>query len=297
VVTDTRGYYGANTMSGTRFNSKLEDLASSITVVTPQQMQDFAMLDINDVFLYTASTEGTGTYTDYNVDRNASVTDNVQLNPTQANRIRGIGPANISLGNVETMGRTPVDPLGLDAIEISRGPNANVFGLGNPAGTLNMVPASANLFRNRATAGVRGDSYDGYRTSLDVNQVLLKDKLAVRVNGSFQHEGFQRKPSGVNTIRYSGMVKYQPFKYTTISASVGYYRMDGNRPNFTTPRDDISYWAASGHPTWDPIAEVIHVNGQTLGPFTTDTNVPDYFNRTYRGNDKAQVYIGQDGLE
>src|SRR5471032_57349 len=85
VVSDNKGYYSANTMSGTRFNSKLEDLGSSITVVTKEQMSDFAMLDVNDIFNYTANTEGSGTYTDYNVDRNASVTDNVQLNPTQAN--------------------------------------------------------------------------------------------------------------------------------------------------------------------------------------------------------------------
>ena len=45
VVTDTRGYYSANTMSGTRFNTKVEDLASSLSVVTKEQMTDFAMLD------------------------------------------------------------------------------------------------------------------------------------------------------------------------------------------------------------------------------------------------------------
>src|SRR5688572_6324864 len=55
-----RGYYGANTMSGTRLNSRIEDLASSITVVTKEQMADFAMLDLNDIFNYEASTEGTG---------------------------------------------------------------------------------------------------------------------------------------------------------------------------------------------------------------------------------------------
>ena len=33
-------------------------------------MSDFAMLDINDVFLYEASTEGTGNYTDFDVDHN-----------------------------------------------------------------------------------------------------------------------------------------------------------------------------------------------------------------------------------
>src|SRR5262245_57782441 len=38
VVSDNKGYYGANTMSGTRFNSKLEDLGASITVMTKEQM-------------------------------------------------------------------------------------------------------------------------------------------------------------------------------------------------------------------------------------------------------------------
>lgn len=38
VVDNNRGYYAANTMSGTRINSKIEDLASSITVVTREQM-------------------------------------------------------------------------------------------------------------------------------------------------------------------------------------------------------------------------------------------------------------------
>src|SRR5216117_827826 len=133
VVSDTKGYYSANTMSGTRFNTKLEDLASSITVITKEQMADFAMLDVNDVFLYTANTEGTGTFTDYVMDRNGQLTDNVQMNPTQANRVRGMAAANISLGNYESMGRVPLDPLIIDSVEVSRGPNANVFGLGNPS--------------------------------------------------------------------------------------------------------------------------------------------------------------------
>ncbi|MEO6993036.1 MAG: TonB-dependent receptor plug domain-containing protein, partial [Lacunisphaera sp.] len=140
VTTSNTGYYSANTMSGTRFNTKLDDLASSITIMTKDQMSDFAMLDMNDVFLYVGGTQGTGTYTDYSLDRNGSISDNVSSNPTQANRIRGIGAANIALGNIETMGRVPIDPITVESVEISRGPNANVFGLGNPSGTVNQVP-------------------------------------------------------------------------------------------------------------------------------------------------------------
>ena len=81
VTAEGRGYYASSTMSGTRLNSRVEDLASAISVVTKEQMTDFAMLDINDIFLYTASAEGSGTFTDLTVDRNGSVSDNVALNP------------------------------------------------------------------------------------------------------------------------------------------------------------------------------------------------------------------------
>ena len=298
VVSDTKGYYAANSMSGTRFNSKLEDLASSVTVMTKEQMQDFAMLDINDIFLYTASTEGTGTYTDFTIDRNGSVSENVSLNPTQANRVRGIGSANVSLGNFETTGRTPVDSLMVDAVEISRGPNANVFGLGNPSGTVNQVLASGNLSRNTSRVEFRGDSYGGYRESLDVNRVLVKGKLAVRFSQILQHDAYVRKPSGQNTIRYNGMVKYQPFKKTSVTASYLFYRQNGNRPNYSPPRDNVSYWIASGRPTWDPVAQVMHLNGQTFGPYTSDVApMTNYFNRSFTGSGRFYAYVGTSGLE
>jgi hypothetical protein len=316
-ASNDKGYYGANTMSGTRFNAKISDLASSITIITKDQMADFAMLDINDVFLYTAGTQGSGTFTDISVDRNGSVSDNTQLNPTQANRVRGIASANISLNNIETMARVPVDPIMIDSLEISRGPNANVFGLGNPSGTVNMVASSADLKRNHVQATFRGDDLGGYRDSLDFNQVLLRNKLAVRFSQVFQHDAFERKPSGVDTERYNGMIKYQPFKSTTVTAFISSYRMDGTRPNTIPPRDNVSYWIKSGKPTWDPIAQVIHVNNQSINVYAlstgaafpssvkgTNTNgVPvgttvntDYFSSALLGGNHNQMFIDQSGL-
>jgi len=131
-----RGYYGANTMSGTRLNSRIEDLASSMTVVTKEQMADFAMLDINDIFSYEAGTEGTGNFTDLSFNNNGDPVDNTHLDPNNANRIRGLGSANISFGNFATSGRVPLDPINIDGVEISRGPNSNIFGLGNSSAPL-----------------------------------------------------------------------------------------------------------------------------------------------------------------
>src|SRR6187549_2741470 len=82
------GYHGLNTMSGTRLNTKLEDLAFSTTVITKEQMEDFALLDINDIFNYEANTEGTGNYTALSLTQNGTPIDEVQGNPQSANRIR-----------------------------------------------------------------------------------------------------------------------------------------------------------------------------------------------------------------
>ncbi|HUR57619.1 MAG TPA: TonB-dependent receptor, partial [Opitutaceae bacterium] len=258
---DDRGYYGANTMAGTRLNSKIEDLASSITVITKEQMSDFALLDMNDIFNYEASTEGTGNYTDFSFDRNFVSHDNTELNPGNANRIRGIGPANVTFGSFETSGRTPIDPVDIDAVEISRGPNSSLFGIGNAAGTVNTVRSSANLTKNASRVATRVDSFEGYRASLDLNRVLKKDVLAVRGSVVFQHDGFALKPSGTDSERYNAMVKFRPFKNTSISASYAYYHLYGNRTNTSTPRDAISGWIAAGSPTWDPSTNTARVNG------------------------------------
>ncbi len=308
VVSSDRGYYGGNTMSGTRLNSKIEDLASSITVVTKEQMADFAMLDINDIFAYEAGTEGSATYTDFNFNASSQPQDNLAQSPNTANRIRGLNSANVSLGAFETSNRVPIDPVGIDAIEISRGPNSNIFGLGNASGTVNMVPSAANLGRDKTQVQFRADSFDGYRESLDVNRQLLPNKLALRVSEVFQHTGYTRKPSGTDTERYNGMVKYQPFQNTTLTASFSYYRLTGRRPNSITPRDAVSQWVAEGSPTWDPVTTTAYLKGSPVNKSgvavtTTGGGIPTLngaaaFSSAYQTSGRGQslMYVDQSGV-
>lgn len=310
VVADTKGYYAANSMSGTRFNAKLEDIASPISVMTKEQMADFAMVDLNDVFLYTASTEGTGTFTDYTVDRNGQLTDNVQLNPATANRVRGMASANMSLDNIETMARIPIDALNTDAIEVSRGPNASIFGLGNPSGSANQLGSTAGLNKNFTKLQARVDNYGSYRGTFDVNQALIKGALGLRVSGGYQKEEFERKPSGTKTKRLNVMLKAQPFKNTTLTAAYWFYDMKGNRPNYTPPRDNASYWIASGRPGWDPVTGLITLNGTTYGMTSTsngtplagstiaftDALLPSYFNRGGGAFQRSNLFVDQTGV-
>jgi hypothetical protein len=254
-------------------------------------MADFAMLDINDVFLYGANTEGTGTFTDMlEGSGNGGVTDNVAGDPANANRVRGIGNANVSNSNFETSNRVPIDPIDADGVEISRGPNANIFGLGNTSGTVNIVGVTANPRRDRVQVGFRADSFDGHRASLDVNRVLRADKLAVRASAVWQRDGFDLKPSGVDTTRYNGMVQFRPFKKTTVNASFQYYRASGNRPNSIPPQDAITAWRNAGSPTWDPLTSSMKIDG-----VVTRTTTPAYLYT--QASNFGQLFVDRDGLK
>ena len=292
VTEENRGYYAPNTMSGTRLNTKLEDLAASISVITKEQMADFALLDANDIFLYETGTEGVGQYTSFEFDRNGAPVDNTTLEPNSSNRIRGVSSANTARGNFETSGRVPIDPINIDAVEISRGPNANIFGLGNAGGTVNVVPASAHLSRNRAQTQLRVDSHDGYRASIDLNRVLKKNVFGIRGSAVYQHDDFQREPSGTKTVRLNGMVKYQPFKPTTIYASYESYRISGNRPNATMPRDTLTAWRAAGSPTWNPLTQRLNFNGTPSALTYTIATVPLYLvNTTGSGRTNSLMLV------
>jgi hypothetical protein len=287
----TTGYYAATTLSGTRLNSRIEDLASSISVVTKQQMADFAMLDINDIFLYETGTEGTGNYTAFAVDRGGNVSDQLQDNPQGANRIRGLGAANIAVDNFATSGRVPIDPINIDAVEISRGPNSSIFGLGDGAGTVNMVASTANFSRSFTTATARVDHLGGWRTSLDANRVLIPGKLGLRASHVYQHDAYERKPSGFDTRRFNVMVRAQPFRNTSIRGSFQSYHAVGTRATAVTPRDAVSYWQSVGSPTWDPSTATVTLNGVSTFAGTT---IPVGFSAGF--SDRPTLFVTPDGI-
>jgi outer membrane receptor protein involved in Fe transport len=267
----------SNALSGTRLNTKLEDIASSLTVVTKLQLEDTAATDLNDVFLYEASTEGTGQYTAMTPNRDGGVNDDVQANPQTANRIRGLGSANVAIGNFASNPNIPIDLYNIDAIEISRGPNSNIFGLGSGAGAVNLVPAYAQARRDITSLTLRVDDRGGFRTAFDFNRPIIEGKLAVRLAGVREDKGFEREPSREEIRRGQFSLFYQPFQRTTLKASVESYRNDAQRPNALTPRQTVTDWRAAGEPTWDPITRMVTLaNGTTSGPFpaSQDNNLP-----------------------
>jgi hypothetical protein len=275
-TTKDAGYFAQNTLAGSRLRTNIADLGSSITVVTLQQLEDTASIDINDVFRYEANTEGSATYTpsvqslrnDGVVDVNAGFTSGAsgapQTNAT-ANRVRGIGVPGSSTNYYRSISQVPFDAYNVQSIEISRGPNSMLFGLGSPAGIVNQSTALAVLNRNLYSASFRFDDRGSYRGSATFNQGIIDDKLALYGAVLTDNRRFVRKPSYDNTERVYGALTFQPFSKTVIRANIEEYNNRNRRPNSLTPRDGVSEWRNAGSPTYDPTTGIIIRNGQYAG--------------------------------
>ena len=301
-TTKDAGYYAENTLAGSRLNTNLGDLAASITVVTKAQMEDTASLDINDVFRYEASTEGSSTYTPVIIDRSTAKdvlggytfgNDGTTTTNAQANRIRGLTAPDAAINNFPSANRIPFDAYNIQSVEITRGPNSLLFGLGAPSGIVNQTTTKAALNRDTSEVTVRTDQYGSFRTALTVNRSLIPDKLAFAGAFVYYDEQFQRKPSGDLTRREYGTITYKPFKGTTIRAFGENYQNSANRPNSLTPRDLITPWLQSGRPAYDPTTRMITVldTGAVYGPYVNSTFSPGYVKGNNVGNGALNTYF------
>lgn len=284
---DNSGYYAANTLAGTRLNTSIADLGASITVVTLEQMEDTASVDINDIFQYEANTEGANTYTesvavmrgDGLLDTNAGGADGrsaLNQGHTTANRIRGIGRPGTTLNYYQSLPTVPFDAYNTGSVEIARGPNSLLFGMGNPAGIVNQSIAKARFGKDSLKLQFRADDMGSARASARFNLTVIDGVLAVFGAVLKDDRDFRRKPSYDNTDRAFGTLTFKPLKRTTIRASIESFSNQNRRPNSITPRDAVTPWINGGRWTYNPVTGVMTSldTGEEKGPVSTIKSGP-----------------------
>jgi outer membrane receptor protein involved in Fe transport len=279
------GYFAENTLAGSRLNTNIGDLASSITVVTKQQLVNTSSLDINDIFMYEANTEGANTYTPMYLNRGYvrdviggySADGGQGFGAATANRVRGLDVADTSQNNYPTIARIPFDAYNTNSVEINRGPNSLLFGTGSPAGIVNQSTAPAALRQRSMEVIYRFGSFGAYRVSLNINQPL-GDKLAINAAALYDSRGFERKPSYDIYRRQYATLTYQPFKSTRLTASYEHFNNRNNRPNYEAPIDYTTPWLQAGRPGYNPVTDMVTImdTGKVLGPYVTSTADPHW---------------------
>ncbi|MDA0348337.1 MAG: TonB-dependent receptor plug domain-containing protein [Verrucomicrobia bacterium] len=190
---ETQGYLATSTLAGTRIKTDLRDLGAAISVVTSEFMDDIGATDANTLLSYTSNTEVGG----YQGNFNGAQSDNTsrfinndgRTNPQRNQRIRGLGEADLTRGYYLT--DIGFDSYNTDRVTISRGPNSLLFGIGSPGGVINNSTKQAIHDRDFGELKVRFDNYSSWRTELDYNKSIVKDRVALRV--ALLNEGLKYK--------------------------------------------------------------------------------------------------------
>ena len=269
-----KGWRATNTLAGTRLRTDLKDIASPISVMTPELLKDVGATNLQQALLYSVNVENENQYTPYDVNGNAQA-------DTTVNRVRGIAAGTTTRGFFQT--RFRMDTYNTDGLTIASGPNSILFGIGSPAGIIDSNPIQANSNRFSGSIGNVIDNNDTWRFTLDVNAPIIKNKLAVRAAFLKQDQQTWMKPEYDKEDRQYVTMRADPFPGTTIRASYEHMKDKRIRAQQGLITDQVSQWIALGKPLYDPNSE-----RWTFDHGSTWVSRPDLRNwRTDRAGDWA----------
>ncbi|HVW20748.1 MAG TPA: TonB-dependent receptor plug domain-containing protein [Opitutaceae bacterium] len=240
------GYETNETLAGTRIRTNLNDVAASISVMNKQFLTDIGALDNGTLLQYTTNAEvaGTeGTYSGVGGGQTFSEQSSL-LNPAQSNRVRGLAAADNTRDYYIT--DIPWDSYNVDRIDILRGPNSFLYGLGSPAGIVNASLNNAE-FRNFGNASIRFGSYGSTRSTVDVNQDVIHNVLAIRIDGMYDDRKYDQSDAFQNQKRIYAAIRFDPNLFgphssfhTSLKAKVEGGDISADRPRITPPNDSIT---------------------------------------------------------
>lgn len=276
------GYQATQTLAGTRIKTDLKDVGSAISVVTKEMLRDTGATDNQTLLTYTTNTEvggvqgnfaGTGDSDTFNED--ASL-----LRPNANTRVRGLTSADNTRNFF--LSEVPWDGYNTERVDMQRGPNAILFGMGSPAGIINNSTNQADFGGNFGSVEVKFDKEGSRRASMDYNYVVLEDELAVRIDALYDDTRYKQDPAYEKDKRIYGAVRYNPAFLqsenvsTTIKLNAEHGEIEANRPRSLPPVDLVTPWFTDlGQAGYDPVA----MNAQPVdgnAGAAQETNNPNY---------------------
>ncbi len=240
------GYYASQTMAGGRLSGSLKDTGAAVQVITKEFMEDLGATGIEELLQYTTSSEVAGILGNFTgASEGALGETNVggaRRDPDGTSRIRGMAAPDRTRNFFIT--DIPFDAYNTERIDINRGANSFLFGLGSPAGLINNGMAQAR-FRDSNEVSFRvgsGGRSPTYRGSFKLNRVVVEDKLAVYVAGLMDRTQYRQRPTHKDDDRIYTSFSYRPFgnTNTVIRGHMETGEIVGNAPDVLLPQENFS---------------------------------------------------------
>lgn len=240
------GYVATNTLAGSRLNTELFRTPASISVFTPEFLEDAGLEDTNEIIEYAVN---------FDVDTSSNNGNSYQGQDLNV-RARGFRPGGANGQSSRNFFNWYIrsDSYSAERFSFARGPNSILFGLGEPGGIINVVPKRAR-FTNFTSLDLKYDEWGTIRATADVNYEAIKDLFAVRVNLLYEDEKTWRdleyeKQSGAHLA-----LTYKPWEGGTIRLDGEVGERDRLRFRRWAFRDRYSNWFAAGRPDYVPNLE------------------------------------------
>ena len=249
------GYRAANTLSGSRLDSSLKDTPGVLDVLTKEFLDDIGATTLEQALAFSTNfAEDAGDFDSQGVINTVFPGSQINVNF----RTRGLGG---------TMARNylPTDSrpafYTVERIDNSSGPNAILFGLGSAGGVVNITTKRAKLNRPAYGLDFQFDSNSSRRVTADVNQVLLPNKLGLRVNGIAERTKKYRANFSNNTDGIHLATTWRATDRTEVRAEYEREHVTGSvaypGPHLTNTY--VTNWLGRGSPVFD-----LPVNWETL---------------------------------
>lgn len=263
VLSDTeKGYQATETLAGMRIKTDLKNVGAAIDVLTEQFLNDVGVTNMFDALGYMA-----------NMDLNVYPSDSDATNQSQyfsaGYKSRGIVGTTVLLDFFST-GAVPIDRYNSDNLTTLRGANAILFGIGSPSGIVDASTKRPQLGRNSFTVRFINDAFGSTRGELDINRVLVRNKLAVRLMGVAQDKHTDQHPSLNRRNALTLTAAYKPFKRTTVTVAAEKGLYERLHVQNAIVWDGYTPWVRAGRPTVNFVTGRGQTNNSTTkGQYST----------------------------
>lgn len=231
------GYMANNTLAGSRLNMKLSDSSAAISVFTKEFLTDIGADSLEDVLRYSNNSVRMD-------ETEESGGNQVQEFEFQFS-IRGL-PASRSV-NYFLWDAISTDNYNLSRIDESRGPNSILFGVGSAGGVVNTSTKRAR-FNDLNRVEFMIGSVKRYRSAIDINRVLIEDKLAIRFNGMIDEAETWRLWEYKDQVRGHLALTYRAAEQTVLRGEAEVGQVNDNLARSYLGDDYVFEWIAAGSP-------------------------------------------------
>ncbi|MEX0330972.1 MAG: TonB-dependent receptor plug domain-containing protein [Puniceicoccaceae bacterium] len=205
---DTR-YAATNTLAATRVRTDLNDVASSVSVYTKDFLEDVNATDDASLLLYATNAEVGGISGNFAGAGNGGLLDETAgfRAISTTTRVRGLDAADNTRDYFRTL--IPWDGYNVDRVDMQRGPNSVLYGLGKPAGIINTT-LKQPLFDDYFEMALQVSNWGSVRVTGDFNKEIIDNELAVRFNVLSDSTEFRQDPAYEDDERFYIAAKYLP---------------------------------------------------------------------------------------